>query len=298
MPNPRPDLAAYATGDELNRLIAVARREDLGDKNLDITSACFIPTDLRTTAVMHARKHGRLAGAAILTRIARHYDPQIEVDLGAADGDELTPRQTIATFKGTLQSILAMERVALNFCTHLSGIATLTAAFVDAVAGTKAGIYDTRKTIPGLRGLAKYAVACGGGRNHRIGLYDAVLVKDNHIAHVATEHLAAAMRAGIAKARAMSPKPVFVEVEVDHLDQLEEVLRCDADIVLLDNMTPSQMRQAVTMRNRLAPRVELEASGGINLSNVRAAAETGVDRIAIGALTHSAPALDLGLDID
>jgi nicotinate-nucleotide pyrophosphorylase (carboxylating) len=191
-----------------------------------------------------------------------------------------------------------MERVALNFCTHLSGIATLTSAFVDAVRGTKAGIYDTRKTIPGLRGLAKYAVACGGGRNHRIGLYDAVLVKDNHIAHVPTAQLAAAMSAGIAKARAMQPRPVFVEIEVDNLAQLEEVLRCDVDIILLDNMTPSQMQQAVSLRNRIAPRIELEASGGITLANVRAAAETGVDRIAIGALTHSAVALDLGLDID
>lgn len=297
MSTDRPDLHRYISHEELNTLIALAKCEDLGKANLDITSHCFIPPSLQTTAAMHARKPGRLAGAALLPLIAKHYDESIRIEKSAADGAALTARQTIATFTGSLQSILAMERVALNFCTHLSGIATLTATFVDAVAGTQAGIYDTRKTIPGLRGLAKYAVACGGGKNHRIGLYDAVLVKDNHIAHVPTNDLASALKHGIAKARAMNPKPTFVEVEVDNLAQFEQVLQCDVDLILLDNMTPSQMQQAVKMRDRMKPKVELEASGGINLSTVRAAAETGVDRIAIGALTHSAVALDIGLDI-
>ena len=292
-----PSLNQFVTDDELRNLIALAQREDMGEANLDITSHCFIPPELQTTAVMHARKHGVLCGQALLHRIAAQYDPTIDVQITTHDSDALAPSQTIATFKGSLRSILAMERIALNFCTHLSGIASLTATFVQAVQGTNAAIYDTRKTIPGLRGLAKYAVACGGGKNHRIGLYDAVLVKDNHIAHVPTEQLAAAMQAGIAKARAMKPSPTFVEVEVDTLAQCEQVLQCGVDVILLDNMTPSQLQQAVKLRDRVAPRVQLEASGGITIETVRAAAEAGVDRIAIGALTHSAVALDIGLDI-
>ncbi len=292
-----PPLEQFVTDAQLSDLIALARREDMGDANRDITSECFIPVELQATAVMHARRSGRLAGASLLPRIAAAYDPAIVVECAQIDGDALTPRQTIATFTGPLRSILAMERVALNFCTHLSGIATLTAAFVEAVRGTKAGIYDTRKTIPGLRGLAKYAVVCGGGRNHRIGLHDAVLVKDNHIAHMRHEELATTLARGIAKARALSPAPGFVEVEVDNLKQLEVVLGCDVDVILLDNMTTSQMQQAVMMRDRQSPEVQLEASGGITLDTIRAAAQTGVDRIAIGALTHSAVALDIGLDI-
>lgn len=290
-------LGQYISEEDLSSLIALARREDMSDVPFDVTSECFIPAQLHSTAVMHARKAGTLAGAALLPRIAQQYDGAIEVEAKATDGESLAPKQTIATFTGPLRSILAMERVALNFCTHLSGIATLTAAFVAAVKGTKAAIYDTRKTIPGLRGLAKYAVSCGGGKNHRIGLHDAVLVKDNHIAHLRHEDLRATLSQGIARARAMAIAPSFVEVEVDNLDQLEQVLGCDVDVILLDNMTTSQMQQAVTIRDRIAPRIELEASGGITLANVRAAAETGVDRIAIGALTHSAIALDIGLDI-
>ncbi len=296
-----PKLDDFVPRDEAAALIARARQEDLGPENLDITCAVFLPHDRPTVAVMHARKPGRLAGAALLPVVARTYDPAVQVELAAHDGSALAPRQTVATFRGPLRSVLAMERIALNFCTHLSGIATLTAQYVETVAGTKAKIYDTRKTIPGLRGLAKYAVACGGGHNHRIGLYDAVLVKDNHIAHIPPAQLAAALSDAISRARAWQPasqRPSFVEVEVDTLAQLEIVLACDVDIVLLDNMTPAQMRQAVTLRNRIAPRVELEASGGVNLASVRAIAESGVERIAIGALTHSAVALDLGLDID
>ena len=291
------------TSDEAAALIARARREDLGPDNLDITAAVFLPRDRDTVAVMHARKPGRLAGAALLPAIARTYDPAIQMEPAATDGDALNAGQPVATFRGPLRSVLAMERIALNFCTHLSGIASLTAQYVAAVAGTKAKIYDTRKTIPGLRGLAKYAVACGGGHNHRIGLYDAVLVKDNHIAHIPPAQLATALKDAIGRARAWQPtsqRPSFVEVEVDTLAQLEIVLACDVDIVLLDNMTPAQMREAVALRDRVAPggRIELEASGGVNLLSVRAIAETGVERIAVGALTHSAASLDLGLDID
>ena len=204
----------------------------------------------------------------------------------------------VGTLSGSLRGILAVERVLLNLLTHLSGIATLTAAYVAQVAGTSADIYDTRKTIPGLRDLAKYAVACGGGCNHRMGLHDAVLVKDNHIAHIAPAELPGALARMVVAARAAKPRPTFVEIEVDTLDQLRAVLPTGPDIVLLDNMAPDQLRDAVALRNAAAPGVLLEASGGVTLETVGAIARTGVDRIAVGALTHSAPALDLGLDID
>ncbi|MEX2213142.1 MAG: carboxylating nicotinate-nucleotide diphosphorylase [Phycisphaeraceae bacterium] len=291
-------IQTFVSADELIAMIARAKREDMGEIDRDISSLVFIPEDRPCVAVMHSRRAGVLAGAGLFPLIAPAFDPAITIESRKEDGDALNPRDTIATFKGPLRSVLAMERIALNFATHLSGIATLTAAFVAAVAGTKAKICDTRKTIPGLRGLEKYAVACGGGCNHRIGLFDAVLVKDNHIAHVPAGQLASALSEAISKARAMRPPPTFIEVEVDTLDQLNVVLGCDVDIILLDNMTPSQLQQAVMLRDRVAPKVELEASGGVNLSTVRAIAETGVDRISVGALTHSAPALDLGLDIE
>ncbi len=174
----------------------------------------------------------------------------------------------------------------------------MTAEFVAAVAGTKAGIYDTRKTLPGLRALEKYAAVCGGGHSHRMGLHDAVLVKDNHLAHLALAEWPAALSAAIAQARQESPPPRFIEIEVDTLDQLARVLPLAPDIVLLDNMTLDQLRQGVALRDQMSPDVKLEASGRVRIENVRQIAETGVDRIAIGFLTHSAPALDLGLDIE
>lgn len=273
-------------------------REDMGPDRLDITSELLVPADARATARMRARRGGRLAGAALLGQIAAAYDPAITVQTLKTDGANLERGDVVTTFTGPLRSILAMERVALNFVTHLSGIATLTARYVAAVEGTAAGIYDTRKTIPGFRGLAKYAVVCGGGHSHRMGLYDAVLVKDNHIADIPLEQLADVVTRLIEDARRRNSAPNFIEIEVDRLDQLERVLPCSPDIVLLDNMDVPQLREAVAMRNRLAPKVKLESSGGVTLETVRAIAETGVDRIAIGALTHSAPALDLGLDIE
>ena len=185
----------------------------------------------------------------------------------------------------------------MNFVTHLSGIATLTSQYVQAVKGTNAVICDTRKTIAQMRSLAKYAVACGGGVNHRMGLFDAVLIKDNHIAGIAPDDLTHALISAIIKARAAQPPPAFIEVEVDTLEQLRRVLLCAADMILLDNMSPPQLREAVAMRDADAPQVQLEASGGVTLDNVRAIAESGVDRIAVGQITHSAPALDMGLDI-
>ncbi len=300
------DLASYITPAELRRLIAVARAEDLGPDSCDLTSQALVPAAQQATAIMRSRKPGVLSGAALLPVIINAYDSTLRLIVTRHDGDALQPGDEVARFAGSLRSILAVERIALNFATHLSGIATLTACYVAAVAAVTANasasntarICDTRKTIPGLRGLAKYAVVCGGGVSHRIGLYDAMLVKDNHIAHIPPTELPAALKAAFSEARRINPKLSFIEVEVDTLAQLEMVLPTGPDIVLLDNMPPATLRQAVAMRDRLTPAVQLEASGGVNLDTVASIAATGVDRISVGALTHSAPALDLGLDID
>jgi nicotinate-nucleotide pyrophosphorylase (carboxylating) len=207
----------------------------------------------------------------------------------------------VGQLAGPLRSLLAIERTALNFLQHLSGIATLTATYVSAVQGTRAAIYDTRKTTPGWRFLEKYAVRCGGGINHRFGLYDAVLIKDNHLAWIKD---AAGLQArdpfatAIASARKSARPGTTIEIEVDSLGQLELALAAEPDIVLLDNFTPEHVAQAVRLRDTTAPQIKLEASGGVNLASVRALAETGVDRISVGALTHSAPALDLALDYE
>ena len=283
--------------DRLDALIHAARDEDLGDRG-DITSAALIDPLRRTEANVRVRRPGVLAGGALLPRIAAAYDPELEVELRIADGAHVERGSVAAVVTGTLRSILSAERVMLNFLTHLSGIATATSAHCEAVLGTGARIYDTRKTVPGLRGLAKYAVRCGGGFCHRIGLYDAVLIKDNHIAHLDDDELKPALDTAIADARSLNPRPSFIEIEVDTLSQLDVVLACDIDIVLLDNLPAEQIREAVAMRDAAHPSVQLEASGGVTLDTVRALAETGVGRIAIGAITHSAPSLDIGLDID
>ncbi len=210
------------------------------------------------------------------------------------DGDCVVSGDEIASVAGPMRAILAMERTALNFLQRLSGVATLTARFVAEVAGTGAVILDTRKTTPGWRALEKYAVRCGGGRNHRLGLYDAVLIKDNHLAWLA--HQGDPIVSAIASARAHAPPGTVVEVEVDSLDQLDRALECRPDVILVDNFGPDSLAEAVRRRDALAPGVLLEASGGVTLQSVRALAETGVDRISVGALTHSAPALDVGLD--
>jgi nicotinate-nucleotide pyrophosphorylase (carboxylating) len=195
-----------------------------------------------------------------------------------------------------MRALLAMERTALNFVQRLGGIATLTARFAAEVAGTRAAIYDTRKTTPGWRSLEKYAVRCGGGRNHRIGLYDAVLIKDNHLAWLAARP--DPIGAAIAAARARAPAGTTVEVEVDSLEQLDRALECAPDLILVDNLGPEALAEAVCRRDARAPGVGLEASGGITLATVAALARSGVDRISVGALTHSAPALDVGLDYE
>lgn len=212
------------------------------------------------------------------------------------DGDPLCPGTLIARVEGPMRALLGMERTALNFLQRLSGVATLTAAFVAEVQGTKAQILDTRKTTPGWRALEKYAVRCGGGRNHRIGLYDAVLIKDNHLAWL--EATGDPIGRAIASSRANAPPGTVVEVEVDALDQLDRALSCGPDLILVDNLGPDDLIEAVRRRDERAPTIGLEASGGITLATVGPLAGTGVDRISVGALTHSAPALDVGLDFE
>ncbi|HEX7009657.1 MAG TPA: carboxylating nicotinate-nucleotide diphosphorylase [Phycisphaeraceae bacterium] len=294
---PTPRLEDFVDLLEADALIACARLEDLGPDGQDVTSEAFISADRMGQGDLVARQAGRLAGLALLPRIAKTYDPSIRVELLAADADPARLDQTVARVSGPVRSLLAMERIALNFITHLSGVATLTARFVEKTAGTRAKIYDTRKTIPGLRRLQKYAVACGGGHTHRIGLYDAMLIKDNHLAGLSLDELAGTLQRVVREARQRYPRLKFIEVEVDRLDQLERVLGTGVDVVLLDNMTLRELEQAVALRDRAAPRVELEASGGVNLDTVAGIAATGVDRISAGALTHSAPALDLALDL-
>lgn len=295
-----PPLDRFIGQAELRHLISGAKIEDLGPDNLDLTSRYLVPKDRTCSAVITARQTGYLAGGALLPTLLSVYDPAIRLRPLILDGQQIEADTTIAELSGVLESILAMERVALNFMTHLSGVATATAQYVKAVAGTKVKIFDTRKTLPGLRALEKYAVACGGGHNHRHGLYDAVLVKDNHIAHLTSQELPMVLIDALNQARATAPAPAFIEVEVDTLEQLERVLGIASsgiDTVLLDNMTPGQLRRAVAIRDTLASGVELEVSGGIHLDTVAQVAATGVERISVGQITHSAASLDIALDM-
>ena len=285
----------------LRALLAMAVAEDLGAG--DITAA-MLPGDVRAAGILVAREPLVLCGGVFLAEICAAYDPAITVDLQAAEGADLQTGAVIARIDGPACRVMAAERVALNFLQKLSGIATLTGRYVRAVAPTGAQIFDTRKTTPGWRALEKYAVRCGGGVNHRMGLYDAVLIKDNHLAVLAAAGVdlpIAELAARFPGARAsLADEGGFIEIEVDTLEQFDAALPLGADVIMLDNMSPEQMRQAVTRRDAadLAGKVLLEASGGITLENVRQAAETGVERIALGALTHSARAVDIALDIE
>ncbi len=292
-----PELNTFISPGGLAELIRLAREEDLGPNGLDVTSGLFVPADLHGEASIVARQHGRLAGAELLPAVVQAYDEGARVDIKTRDGASVEPGEVVAVLSGPMRSILSAERVALNLLTHLSGVATLTAQYVHEISGTRAKVYDTRKTLPGLRGLQKYAVACGGGATHRMGLYDAVLLKDNHLARVGAGGLEKAVADAVKRSREAYPQIKFVMVEVDTLEQLENVLPTGIDIVLLDNMTTDQLRLAVAMRDRAAHRVELEASGGVTLETIGEIARSGVDRISVGALTHSAPVLDMGLDI-
>ena len=266
--------------------VQAALAEDLGTAG-DITSAATIPLDAQATATFSSRRPGTLCGLPFAEAAFRAVDPSVRFQPVARDGDRLGPGEVVARVQGNARAVLAAERVALNYLCHLSGVATATAALVDRVKHTRAVILDTRKTTPGFRAFEKYAVRCGGGTNHRIGLYDAILIKDNHIA------VAGGVAEAIRQARPHAPG-VKLEIEVGSLDELAEAMTEVPDIVMLDNMSVEEMRTAVAF---VAGRAKLEASGNVTLDTVAAIAETGVDYISSGWITHSAPALDLGLDV-
>lgn len=274
-------------------LLSLAVTEDLGPG--DLTSEALVPSEVGGAGKITSRARGIIAGLPAIPMTLAAYDPALTVRFYMPDGAAVAPGDVVAEIQGPARSLLSAERVVLNLLTHLSGIATLTGQFVEEIAGTPAGIYDTRKTHPGWRVLEKYAVRCGGGRNHRSALYSGVLIKDNHL-WIGSAARRFSPADAVTQARERTPAGTTIEIEVDTLDQLAEVLPAGPDIVLLDNMSPEQLTQAVELRNAVAPHIQLEASGGITLTNVRALAATGIERISIGALTHSAPALDLGLD--
>jgi nicotinate-nucleotide pyrophosphorylase (carboxylating) len=288
------------------RLIEMAFHEDFGRSPgpvfqlRDATTVFIVPPGYDGATAFVARKPGIVAGLPAVALVCGGLDAQLRFAPAVNDGSVVRTGDVLAHLRGPMSSILGVERIALNFLQHLSGIATLTREFVTAVAGLPVKILDTRKTIPGWRLLAKYAVRQGGGHNHRMGLYDGVLLKDNHLAFLMSK-LKGGIGSILRNARNQSRLDaggVTVEIEVESLAQLDEALPAKPDIVLLDNMPFDMMREAVKRRNVVAPAILLEASGGINLQTVRAIAETGVDRISVGALTHSAPALDIALDYE
>ncbi len=324
---PLPDLfAALDRNGLVRRLLEIARDEDLGisagprrpgdDSNVgaagpatavgDITTAATIDPAKRGEARVVARTPGAIAGLAAFPILKELFAPGCTLTPTAKDGQPVPAGHTIATVSGPMDEILELERTLLNLVGRLSGIATRTAKFVAALPrGSRAALYDTRKTTPGLRILEKYAVRCGGGRSHRIGLYDAVLIKDNHLAGIGVDGLGAFVQRAAATAREWAARDkrdiTFIEVEVDTIEQYAELLALPEgtiDIVLLDNMGPELLTIAATMRDEMRPALQLEASGGITLESIPAIAATGVDRISTGSLTHSAVSLDIALDID
>ncbi len=271
----------------IDRVVRQALLEDLGERG-DVTSQACVPAATVLSAQFRARADGVAAGADCLGAVFAALDPAVRVSLDVADGADLRAGHLIATVSGPARAILAGERVALNLLSRLSGIATLTAAYVRAVAGTRATVAGTRKTTPGLRALEKHAILAGGGAAHRFGLDDAILIKDNHVA------AAGGAAKALAAAKAHAGHMTKIAIEVDTLDQLREVIALGPDVVMLDNFGLTAMAEAVDL---VAGRCVVEASGGVTLESVRAIAETGVDVISVGALTHSAPALDIGLDV-
>ena len=274
---------AVAT-DTVERIVLAALAEDIGAG--DVTTDATIPADAVGVADLLVKEAGVVCGLRVAETTFRALDPDIRFEALASDGDVVDPPAVVARISGSERAILTGERVALNFLGRLSGIATLTRRYVDAIEGTGTAVLDTRKTTPGLRELEKYAVACGGGRNHRFGLDDAVLVKDNHL------RAAGSVSAAVELVRAATALPI--EVECDTLDQVAEALAVGVDAILLDNMSLDQLREAVDLTGG---RARLEASGGVTLDTIRAIAETGVDEISVGALTHSARSLDVSLEL-
>ena len=272
----------------IDEAVTRALAEDLGRAG-DVTSIATIPDGTRGRAVMAAREAGVVAGLPVAAAVFRRLDPAVEITGDLRDGAAVAAKNVLMTVAGDARALLSAERTALNFVGHLSGIATAASEFVRLIAHTKARVCCTRKTTPGLRALQKYAVRCGGGFNHRFGLDDAILIKDNHIA------VAGGIRAVLERAKAVAGHLVKIEIEVDTLEQLKTVLEVGlADAVLLDNMSPATMKQAVAM---VAGRLTIEASGGITHASAAAIAESGVDYLSSGAITHSSPNLDVGLDI-
>jgi len=297
----------FPTNDQLKDLIQMARREDLGPTNDDVTSRLLVPENAIAVGTLYQKEIGVACGLPIVEMICRAYDERLRVELipgfhmEIIEGRYSDQRQTpLLRLRGPLRSLLSAERVILNFLQRMRGVATFAQRFVKRVAGTNAKIYDTRKTLPGFRLLDKYAVAAGGAENFRIGLYDGLLVKDNHLAALRVEQLTSYLQPIVKQSRAEDPtRPI--EIEVDNLEQFKEVLKVDGvDVILLDNMDCPRMEMAVELlkKSDKKGRLALEASGGVTLETVRTIALTGVDRIAVGALTHSAAALDIGLDVE
>lgn len=282
----KPELPSVMVDDA----VRAALREDLGRAG-DITTLATIPPDAIADVVIASREDGVLSGMPLARAAFRAINPDIQFETLIDDGEALAPGDVVARIKGRARDVLSAERVALNYLGHMSGIASATAQFAKRIAHTKARVVCTRKTTPGLRAFEKYAVRCGGGANHRFGLDDAVLIKDNHIGVVGN------VADTIEAARAYIGHLVKIEVEVDTLEQLAEALSANPDVVLLDNMDAAILRQAIALVEKLNPATKTEASGGIKLDTIAEKAETGVDYISTGWITHSAPVLDLGLDM-
>ena len=290
-----------ATLKSADMLIGMALEEDLGSQG-DLTSQATVPAEARANVNIVARDEGVLSGVVLVERVyaalaERHReDPSgVQVEVRVRDGQRMTPQTVVATVSGSVRTLLTGERIVLNFLIHLSGVASKTAEFVRRAEGSNAVILDTRKTLPGYRLLHKYAVRCGGGTNHRMGLFDGMLIKDNHLAARGNRSVADAVtdaRAYLTRQSLQIP----VEVEVDTLEQLRDALQQKPEIVLLDNMNPPELQKATAIRDEMSPETQLEASGGVSLETVGCIAGTGVDRVSVGGLTHSAPALDLGYD--
>lgn len=300
------DIYQFTTAGELASLLLSAIQEDQGGIG-DISSQLLVSRTEVVQGAFVSREAGVMSGGKLLIILGEMYSvgapgaisaSPVKVNVEVAEGAKFVKGTRLATIEGPYASLLGIERIALNFLCRLCGMAAVTRSYVDAVKGTRAVILDSRKTIPGWRKLSKYAVVCGGGVSHRMGLFDAVLWKDNHIAHIPLAELASTVTGAIQSAATkLSQKPNFFELEVDTLEQFAQVLHCPLDYVLLDNMTVDQLREAVRMRNDAKPNLLLEASGGVTLESVKAIAETGVDRISVGALTHSAGIVDIGLDM-
>jgi nicotinate-nucleotide pyrophosphorylase (carboxylating) len=276
--------------DSIDRLIEMALAEDVADG--DVTTAALVDPSRRAVSHLVAKENGVLAGMPVVRRLLKRFDARLRLGRALSDGAVLAPGAVIAELRGPLAATLTVERTLLNFLQRLSGVATMTRRYVEAVAGTGAEVLDTRKTLPGWRRLAKYAVAVGGGRNHRHGLYDQVLIKDNHLASGLSPAEA------VEQARRAAPRGMRVEVEVENLADARAAAEAGADIIMLDNMSPARMRRAVAAIRAVAPEAVIEASGAVTLRRLRAIAETGVNWISVGALTHSAPALDISLDTE